>query len=126
MLGLFHRQWSVTQCIQTFDSLAREFFSNRLRAGGGPWQFFRHLLRCWISDGYYDAGALEATLKRYFGLRQRLFGYLPAKATTKTAVTATTISDASPVILSNYNGVGVRQADCGELTPRTPLAPSLT
>lgn len=115
VLGLFHRQWGVAQCIQTFDSLTREFFSTRLRAGGGLWQFLRHLLRCWISDGYYDAAALEATLKRYFGLRPRLFGYLPAKTATKTAVTATTISDASPVILSNYNGIGVRQADCGEL-----------
>lgn len=46
VLGLFHRQWGVTRCIQTFDSLTREFFSTRLRVGGGPWQFFRHLLRC--------------------------------------------------------------------------------
>lgn len=113
VLGLFHRLWGVTQCTQTFDSLTREFFGTRLRTGGGPWQFFRHLLRCWLSDGYYDAAGLEATLKRHFGLRQRLFGYLPAKSATKTAVTATTISDASPVILSNYNGVGGRQADCG-------------
>ena len=61
VLGLFHRQWGVSQCIQTLDSLTREFFSTRLRASGGPWQFFRHLLRCWILDGYYDAVALEAT-----------------------------------------------------------------
>ena len=45
-----------------------------------------------------------------------MFEYLPAKIATKTAVIATTISDASPVIVSNYNGVSVRQADCGKLT----------
>ena len=126
VLGLFHCQWAVSQCIQTFDSLTREFFSTRLRAKGGAWQYFRHLLRCWISDGYYDAIALEATLKRYFGVRQRMFGYIPSKVATKTAVTATTISDASPVILSNYNGVGVRQADCGKLTRRASAASALT
>ena len=126
VLGLFHRRWGVTECIQNFDRLAREFFSTRLRAGGGPWHFFRHMLRCWISDGYYDAGTLEATLKRYFGLRQRMFGYLPAKIATKTAVTATTISDASPVILSNYNGIGVRQSDCGKLAHNDNLSLVLT
>lgn len=42
-----------------------------------------------------------------------MFEYLPAKIAPKTAVIATTISDASPVIVSNYNGVSVRQADCG-------------
>ena len=93
---------------------------------GDPWHFLCYMLRYWISDGYYNAGTLEATLKRYFGLRQRMFEYLPAKIATKTAVTATTISDASPVILSNYNVVGVRQSDCGELAYNDNLALVLT
>ena len=46
------------------------------------------------------------------GLRQRLFGYLPAKSATKTALTATTISDTAPVTISNYNDVSGREALC--------------
>ena len=106
--------------------MTHDFFSTRLPAGGGPSQFFRHMLRCWLSDGYYDSAALEATLKRYFGLRQRLLGHLPAKTATKIGVTATTISDASPVILSNYNGVGARQTDCGELIQQFTVTSILT
>ena len=72
------------------------------------------MLRCWLSDGYYDVTALEATLKSYFGEDQRMFGTVPSGIRTKIAVTATTISDAVPVLLSNYNGSGTRQPDCGE------------
>ena len=60
-----------------FDSLTREFSRNH--RVGGPWQLFHHMLQSWISDDYYDAVALEVTMKRYSGPRQRMFGYLPAK-----------------------------------------------
>lgn len=95
-----------------FDTLTRQLFATRLR-GGGCGIYVRRLLRCWLSDGYYDTAALEVALKQHFGDHQRMFGSLPSAIATKAAVTATTISDASPVIISNYNGVGTRQPDCG-------------
>ena len=78
------------------------------------WHQVRRIMRCWLSDGYHDVGALEATLKQYFGAHQRMFGPLSSSVATKVAVTATTISDAFPVLLSNYNGTGTRQPDCGQ------------
>jgi len=114
VLGLFLRRWGVAHCSSTFETLVREFFSRSPRTGGGIWLCIRRLLRCWLSDGYYDSSPLESTLKELFGEHQRLFGHMPSGNTTKVAVTATAISDAVPVVLSNYNGSGARQPDCGE------------
>ena len=108
VLGLFLRQWTVAQCSTTFDTLTRGYFAAYREIGGG----IRRIIRCWLSDGYYDATALEATLKQQFGEHQRMFGPLSSVAT-KVAVTTTTISNALPVLLSNYNGTRSRQSDCG-------------
>jgi len=52
-----------------------------------------------------------------------MFGYRQFATDVKFAVTATTISDASPYLFSNYNGIGKRQKNCGKTTaflfPRT-------
>ena len=114
MLGLFLRHWSVSRCISVFDALSRDFFGTHSGPAGGVWHYFRRLLRCWLSDGYYDPAPLEHTLRQHFGEDQRMFGAAPAGIRTRIGVTATTISDATPVVLSNYNGSGSRQPDCGE------------
>lgn len=74
----------------------------------------RDYLRCWLSDGCYDDAAFESLLKLIFGEKQRLFDTNSSNASgTKVAVTATTISDATPYIFSNYNGQGTRAKTCG-------------
>lgn len=115
VLGLFLRQWSVAQCAQNFGSLTREFFQAQERNRGGLFRRVRRVIKCWMSDAYYDAVKFETTLKKIFGERNRVFGSQFPQPTTKVAVTATTISDALPYLFSNYNGVGKREKDLGEL-----------
>ena len=71
------------------------------------------MLKCWMSDAYYDATPFEMTLRLVFGERTRMFDSRPSPTNAKVAVTATTISDAMPYIFSNYNGVGQRRKDAG-------------
>lgn len=118
VLGLFLRQLGVAQCKSMFDKLSREVFGDHRRNEGGVWRSVRRLLRCWMSDGYYDTAFLETILKQLLGAQQRMFGSRSSTISTKVAVVATTISDALPVVLSNYNGVRTRQSDCGECFSR--------
>jgi hypothetical protein len=68
-----------------------------------------------VSDGYYDATELEAFLKQSFGSQKRLFDTPKFSFSgVKIGITATTISNATPVIFSNYNGEGSRNASCGK------------
>lgn len=113
ILCLFIRQWGVRQCVRVFDTITHEFFCGQRRKGYGLISCIRQIASCWLSDGIYDVKALEQVLKDVFGAYERMFGSLQVNRRTKIAVTATTISDASPFIFSNYNGVGARQHDCG-------------
>lgn len=73
----------------------------------------RHLIKYCVSDGVYKVDKLEAALQAQFGPRQRLFDYSHSLNGTKVAVTGTLVSDAFPVVFSNYNGPGGRREDCG-------------
>ncbi|KAL8770679.1 MAG: hypothetical protein Q9209_003747 [Squamulea sp. 1 TL-2023] len=113
VLSLFIRQWGVDQCARVFDTITHGFFRGQRRKGNGIISCIRHIASCWLSDGIYDVGALEKVLKDAFGTYERMFGSVQVNRRTKIAVTATTISDASPFVFSNYNGVRARQQDCG-------------
>ncbi len=113
MLGLFVRRWDVSYCSKIFDTLTRQFFRRRIRGSGNVFQQIRHVLKCWLSDGYYDVRGLEDSLKEHFGTEQRMFDHTGNTSDVKIAVTATTISDASPYLFSSYNGSRVRSNDCG-------------
>lgn len=87
-----------------------------LAKGTGFMTRVREYFRCWLSDGCYDDAALESLLKEIFGENQRLFDAESCGVSgTKVAVTATTISNASPYIFSNYNGCGTRAQTCGSM-----------
>ena len=118
VLSLFLRRWSVSQCVKVFDTLTQEFFQRAQKNGRNPFGFLRHVINCWLSDGCYDVVALEEALKQSFGHDSRMFDTPGALSGTKVAVTATNISDASPFIFSNYNGVTQRAANCGKTTSR--------
>ncbi|KAL8788264.1 MAG: hypothetical protein Q9213_001784 [Squamulea squamosa] len=113
VLSLFVRQWGVDQCLQTFEALSRQFFQARRRKRFGCCRYIRRLLKCWLTDGYYNVDALEAAMKASFGPHERMFGTSQSPYGTKVAVTATSISDASPFVFSNYNGQTTRAKDCG-------------
>ena len=93
--------------------MIRDFFGIHLTKGTGLLSRMRDLFRCWLSDGRYDESLLEASLKGTFGYDRRLFDVDRLGVSgQKIAVTATTLSDASTFILSNYNG-GFRDRNCG-------------
>ena len=115
MLSLFLQRWSVSKCVHVFDTLAKQFFKRRDRVSNNILRRFRSALRCWIADGCYEVSDLEANLRLQFGDHHKVFDYTHYLANTKVAVTATLVSDASPVIFSNYNGAGLRSEDCGTL-----------
>jgi len=64
-----------------------------------------------FADGRYDAKVLENILKETFGSHP-LFGTKGQRPSgMKIAVTATTISDATLCLFSNYNGAGSYSKD---------------
>ncbi len=63
-------------------------------------------VHCWLSDGAYDPNIFEAYLKEIFGLTRRLFDTpRDLNSGPKFAVVTTSISDATPFLLQNYNGI---------------------
>ena len=113
VLGLFARQWGVRHCASVFDALARDLFRRRFKKSGGFWQRIKTIMRCWLSDGYYNAAHLESAMQKHLSLDQKLFSAASARWA-KIAVTATSIGDnALAIILPNYNGSTQRQGNCG-------------
>ncbi|MCJ1473164.1 hypothetical protein MMC13_001815 [Lambiella insularis] len=113
VLSLFLQCWNVPRCINLFDKLVKEFFQQQKQATPGFLNRCRYILRCWLSDGYYSVEALEKCLQDTFGMHRRMFDSLDVVSGTKVAVTASTISNASCYVFSNYNGLGRREKDCG-------------
>ena len=75
----------------------------------------RHYFRSWLSDGCYDDAPLEASPKGLFGIRRRLFDTNTSTISgSKVAVTATSISDASAFVFSDYRGSENRHKACGK------------
>jgi len=107
------KHWDVKRCTKTFNDLIRDFFGIHMTKGSGLLTRLRDLFRCWLTDGCYDVGKLESSLKDVFGINRRLFDvdrFGPSGQ--KVAVTATTLSDAFTYIFSNYNG-RPRERNCG-------------
>ena len=115
VLGLFLKHWDVSRCMRVFDVLIRDFFGIHMTKGSGVLTRLRDWFRCWLSDGRYDVSMLEASLKDVFGDDRRIFDVDRYGASgRKVVVTATTLSDASTYIFSNYNGIGTRDRGCGK------------
>ena len=115
VLGLFLKYWTVEKSVRVFDVIVRDVFGKDLAGGGGIFMQMRRHFRCWLNDGRYDVSSLEAFLKHNFGEERRIFDASEKGETSgvKVGVTASTISDASPYIFSNYNGWGQRTKDSG-------------
>lgn len=114
VLCLFLLGWDVPRCIREFDTLARQFFIKRQKESQSPLGYLHRVFKCWLSDGCYDVSSLEVTLKSCFGLSRRMFDAPTSISGIKVGVTASTISDASSFVFSNYNGLGTRAKECGK------------
>ena len=108
------KHWDVARCTRIFDILVRDFFGIHLTKGSGLLIRLRDWFRCWLSDGCYDANALENSLKDTLGEDRRMFDIDRFGVSgSKVAVTATTLSNTSTYIFSNYNGNCPREKSCG-------------
>ncbi|KAJ9386294.1 hypothetical protein DTO063F5_3808 [Paecilomyces variotii] len=93
----------ISQCKMLFQSLAKEVLSSTRR---------KRFLSFWLSDGAYDTGVLEDALKDHFHPSRRLFDAPTSLLSSgKVAVTASSISDGSLFIFTNYNGTAPHRAE---------------
>ncbi|KAH6675990.1 acyl transferase/acyl hydrolase/lysophospholipase [Halenospora varia] len=105
-IGLFGKNWSPKECLAFFRKFARIIFPPKVAARVSICAIVRRIFAFYLEDGKYNASVLEDALKEALGLGP-LFG--PARlgpSGMRYAVTATTISDATLCLISNYNGEG--------------------
>ncbi|KAJ6201958.1 LOW QUALITY PROTEIN: acyl transferase/acyl hydrolase/lysophospholipase [Bipolaris maydis] len=76
-----------------------------------PRSLLRNPLFANIYDSFYGAAEMEACVKEVFGSNTAFFGSSTSSTGPKVAVTTMTVSNSKLCILSNYNGVGVRQGE---------------
>ncbi|MCJ1342943.1 hypothetical protein MMC31_001132 [Peltigera leucophlebia] len=112
ILNLFLCRQQVSDCAKTFDTLARQLFPQSSYSKS-IFSRLRHLIRSWYYDGCHDPNVLEACLKKNFGSGNRLFGHSQGLIATKVGVTAATIQNGYPILLTNYNGLPRQEEECG-------------
>ena len=79
----------------------------------------RRIFAFYLADGGYDTAVLEAALKEALGLGRVFDSVKSGPSGIKFAVTATTISDATLCLISNYNGNNPPGRDSSKLTSLT-------
>jgi len=103
VLLLFRLRRTIEDSISMFESLARYAFASSLvRLFFFSWIF--NLFTSFFSDSRYRVARLEKCLDQAYGGTQKVFDYpLSGQSDTKVAVTATTTSDSTLCLFSNYN-----------------------
>ena len=109
-LSCFLQRWGIKRCIETFQTLSKQCFPKMSMPEAI--QSIQRIAKCWIWGEIYATHKLEDTLKEQFG-QKRMFDHWQTPSRLKVAVTGTTVSQASPVLLSNYNGDRKRLEACG-------------
>jgi len=99
----FAKYWGTRRCLEFFHYFAKRIFPSD-RTGGSVFSKLRRFFASYLADGQYDATFLESTLQETFG-GGPLFDCVHLRSSgMKLAVTATTISDATLCLFTNYNG----------------------
>ena len=94
------------RCSEMFDNLARRLFGHNQKTASSLITRLKKYFRYWILDGVYDPVIFESSLKDTFGSDRRLFGTSEGQISgSKAAVITASISDATPFVLPNYNGI---------------------
>jgi hypothetical protein len=105
-IGLFGKYWSPRECLTFFQKFARNIFPSRIGVKQSICGMLRRIFAYYLQDGRYDAGLLDKTLREALG-QSPIFDSVQGRPSgMKFAVTATTISDATVCLISNYNGRG--------------------
>ena len=114
VMSLFLQGWTVAQALAMFQELSRTCFHPPQLEQPSFANRIRYHWKCLRADGYYDVAPLERCLKEVFGPSKKMFDSQVATAGSKVAVTASSISDASTFIFSNFNGTATRRDGMAE------------
>ena len=88
-----------------FDKFSQSFFEVHLTKGQRFITYMCDYFCCWLKDRHYDVAVLEDCFKNIFELDFCMFDVIPQHTSSrKVTVIATTISNASAYVFSNYNG----------------------
>jgi hypothetical protein len=109
--------WSPKQCLNFFYRFARIIFPSKRGVKYSICAILRRIFAFYLADGKYDATVLEESLKEAFGLGPVFDSPKSRPSGMKFAVTATTISDATLCLISNYNGESTSGRDSSKLKP---------
>ncbi len=112
VLSLCLRRWTISHCVEIFDTLTKQFFQQRQEDAWYSLRYIRNVIKCWLSDDCYDVLALEASLRDQFEHDRRMFDKLESVFEMKVVVIATSIFDAFLFLFFNYNGTSFRAATC--------------
>ncbi|KAH7378945.1 acyl transferase/acyl hydrolase/lysophospholipase [Cadophora sp. MPI-SDFR-AT-0126] len=105
-IGFFAKYWTPKQCLAFFLKFARIIFPPKRGCRYSICAILRRIFAFYLADGRYDAVVLEKALKETLGLGRVFDSAKSRPSGMKFAVTATTISDATLCLISNYNGNG--------------------
>ncbi|KFY95373.1 hypothetical protein V498_03386 [Pseudogymnoascus sp. VKM F-4517 (FW-2822)] len=114
-LGLFGKNWTPDQCLTFFRKFAKIIFASKAKARFSIWSWIS--LWSWISwitrisGGRYDADTLEMFLQEAYGTTPMF--HTARLSGMKYAVTATTLSDATLCLISNYHTEGKPTSNLG-------------
>jgi len=114
-IGFSGKNWSPDQCLTFFPKFARLIFP---RKRGFKYSFcaiFQRIFAFYFADGRYDSDILEKKLQEALGLGGLFHSIESRPSGIKFAVTATTISDATLCLISNYNGESAPDRESGIL-----------
>jgi hypothetical protein len=124
VIGLWVEYWGTKKCLAFFHKFARSIFPSQSGTKHTRFTKIRAFFASYFRDARYDASNLEDILQTTFGSRP-LFGSIRSRPSgMKIAVTATTISDATLCIFSNYNGNGGYHKDFSKLISPISFSPN--
>jgi len=112
-IGFSGKNWTPGQCLAFFSRFARLIFPPKRRSKYSICAVFRRIFAFYLADGKYDVDILEKALKEAIGLGRVFDSAESGPSGIKFAVTATTISDATLCLISNYNGRSTPDRDSG-------------
>ena len=129
ILAMFINGWSVDDCANVFERLAKKAFKPRWFSRMpllSQIPVFSHILVfivTYLADGLYPPEDLEAALREVFGSKRSILDYSHATAIgAKVGLPVTTILETDSCLFTNYNGVGARPQDSG--IPAYDMVPS--
>ncbi|EXJ56219.1 uncharacterized protein A1O5_12675 [Cladophialophora psammophila CBS 110553] len=117
VLAMFHNGWSIEKSSDAFERLAKLAFRRRKGLGIPFLSRLRELLVSYFTDGLYAAKNIEAALKEAFGTEESILDYSHATSTgTRIGLPVATVHEKpSCRIFTNYNGVGAREQNPGQV-----------